>query len=189
MTSIAPEHTIRADANPSTLFAIAITLIAVGGVIGALTNAINGAVSPLYFVTIMHWYNVENVWRAAIAQGIFEGSAYGALFSLVFTIVVGTAPGFRIPYSFTIKHIVTAVAVTILCWCIGGFIALGLATLSPEFYQNAFIGVPDDFFEMLRYAWVGGSIWGAMFGAVLSVIIASISVRTDWWRRVRLVSS
>ena len=53
--------------------------------------------------------------------------------------------------------------------------AMGLATLSPEFYRKAFIGVPDEFVPMLRYAWVGGSIWGAMFGCLLAAVISLVS--------------
>ena len=84
-------------------------------------------------------------------------------------------------------QILIAGGIALAAWCMGGVLAMGLATLSPEFYRNAFRGVPTDFGEMLRYAWVGGSIWGVMFGAVLSLMIASITVMVDWlWqRRVR----
>ena len=50
--------------------------------IGATTNAVNGLVSPVYFINILHWHNVENVWRACIAQGIFDGLLTGLFFSL-----------------------------------------------------------------------------------------------------------
>ncbi len=60
------------------------------------------------------------------------------------------------------------------------FLLLDLRRLSPEFYRKAFIGVPNDFALMLRYAWVGGSIWGAMFGALLAAVIGSVLFAIRW---------
>ena len=57
---------------------------------------------------------------------------------------------------------------------------MGLATLSPEFYRHSFHGVPEDFGQMLRYAWVGGSIWGIQFGGLASVIVGSVLFRAKW---------
>ncbi len=62
---------------------------------------------------------------------------------------------------------------------------MGLATLSPDFYRSTFTGVPSEFGAMLKYAWVGGSIWGVIFGAVLSVVIACTMAAADWRRRDR----
>ncbi len=51
-----------------------------GGILGALTNYINGNVSPLYFQNVMHWNGVSDVPGAAIGQGIFEGLICGLIF-------------------------------------------------------------------------------------------------------------
>jgi hypothetical protein len=59
-------------------------------------------------------------------------------------------------------------------WALGGLAAVGLAAFSPEFYRGAFFGVPAERGPMFRYAWVGGSIWGAE----LVVLRAN-------WRRAR----
>lgn len=162
------------------LLLIAATAIAGGAVIGASTNAINGAVSPLYFRNIMRWHDVENIWRASIAQGIFEGLVYGIMFSVVFTLVVGLVTRARCSFKFAFRHMLVIVLAIYCCWAVGGLIAMGLAVLSPEFYRNAFIGVPNDFAPMLRYAWVGGSIWGAMFGGLLAVVIGSVLFAVRW---------
>ena len=60
-------------AKPATLVAIAFAAIGASALLGALTNAVNGAVSPTYFRNVLRWHHVEDVWRAAVAQGIFEG--------------------------------------------------------------------------------------------------------------------
>lgn len=171
--------------QPVALLLIAAMAIAGGAVIGASTNAINGAVSPLYFRNIMRWQDVENIWRATIAQGIFEGLVYGIMFSVVFTSVVGLVTRARCTFSFAFRHLLAIIGAIYCCWVAGGLIAMGLATLSPEFYRNAFIGVPSGFAPMLRYAWVGGSIWGAMFGGLLAVVIGSILFAVRWRRSQR----
>ena len=167
-------------AQPVALLLIAATAIVGGAVIGASTNAINSAVSPTYFRNIMRWHDVEHIWQASIAQGIFEGLIYGIICSIAFTLVVGLVSRARCSFTFALRHLL-AILVAIYCsWAAGGLIAMGLATLSPEFYRHTFIGVPESFGPMLRYAWVGGSIWGAMFGGLLAVMIGSVLFAVRW---------
>ncbi|MEN1681256.1 MAG: hypothetical protein AAGJ46_16835 [Planctomycetota bacterium] len=170
------------SSNPIALILIAGACVLGGGLLGALTNAINGAVSPEYFRNIMRWDDVQSIWRASIAQGIFEGLIYGTLFAVVFTLVVGLVSRARCPFAFAGRQLLVILASLLGCWAAGGVLAMGLATLSPEFYRNAFIGVPDAFGPMLRYAWVGGSIWGAMFGGLLAAVIGSIVFAAKWRR-------
>lgn len=102
------------------------------------------------------------------------------LFSIIFTITAGIVTSAQCSYRFALKHLLMAVAGAILLWVLGGLAAMGLATLSPEFYRDAFIGVPDDFEAMLRYAWVGGSIWGVQFGGFFALIVALVILRGNW---------
>ncbi len=86
--------------RPFALIGLAVTGILAGAVLGALTNCINGLVSPLYFCNILGWHDVDDVWRASIAQGIFEGLIFGLFLALVFTIVVGCVSKARCSYRF-----------------------------------------------------------------------------------------
>lgn len=169
------------------LFGVAASTIFAGAFIGATTNAINGAVSPTYFVNVLGWTDVENVWRASIAQGVFEGLLYGVVLSLAFTFVVGIVSRVRAPYGFALRHILAMVCGVYVCWALGGVLATGLAALSPDFYRETFLGVPEERGEMLRYAWVGGSIWGAMSGGPLAVVVGSV-VFAARWNRCRAMS-
>ncbi len=57
---------------------------------------------------------------------------------------------------------------------------MGLAILSPDFYQNTFKQVPEGFGLMLGYAWVGGSIWGGIFGGLIGTVLGILGIRTGW---------
>jgi hypothetical protein len=178
------DNTLNA-AKPGTLVGIALAAVGAAAVLGAATNAVNGAVSPAYFRAILRWPHFENVWRAAVAQGVFEGLVYGAIFSAVFTLVIGITSKASATFGFALKHLALAGGIALVAWCLGGVSAMGLAALSPDFYRSTFIGVPPEFGEMLRYAWVGGSIWGVLFGAALAAVTASVVAAADWRRKDR----
>jgi hypothetical protein len=183
MTTALPE--IRQEPRPLSVAAIAVVGVLASGFLGGSTNAVNGAVSPTYFVTILYWHNVEDVWRASIAQGIFEGLLFGIFFSLLFTVTTAIVTGAACSFGFAFKHLLAIVGGVYVCWAIGGLAAMGLATLSPEFCRSAFIGVPEDFGPMLRYAWVGGPIWEAEFGGLVSVVVGLVILRANWRRQCR----
>jgi hypothetical protein len=168
------------EPRPLALAAIAVSGVFASGFLGGTTNAVNGAVSPIYYITILRWHGVEDVWRASIAQGVFEGLLFGIFFSLLFTVGTGIITGAACSFRFAFKHLLGILGGAYLCWALGGLAAIGLAALSPEFYQRTFIGVPADFASMLRYAWVGGSIWGAEFGGLVSVVVGLVILRANW---------
>jgi hypothetical protein len=168
--------------RPLTLFCVAVSGVLASACLGAITNAVNGRVSPRYFVTILGWRDVEDVWRASIAQGIFEGLLFGIFFSLVFTAGAGIITRASCSYGLAFRHLLGIVAGAFVCWLIGGLAAMGLAALSPEFYRRTFIGVPEEFGPMLAYAWVGGSIWGVEFGGLVSVVLGLVVLRGSWRR-------
>ena len=166
--------------RPTSLVGVGLTGVVLGAALGALTNAVNGWVSPLYFRNIMRWDDIEDVWRASIAQGILEGVLFGLVFAIIFTAVVGIVSKARCPYRLAAAYLGVVAVAALVCWALGGLIAMGLATLSPEFYRHTFPGVPEDFGAMLRYAWVGGSIQGVLFGGFASVIVGSVLFRARW---------
>ena len=169
--------------RPVAVVAIALSGVLLGAILGAFTNSINGWVSPLYFRNIMRWEDVQDIWRASIAQGILEGIMFGLAFAVIFTAVVGIVSKARSPFGLAAIHLLLIGVAALVCWALGGVIAMGLATLSPEFYQHAFRGVPEEFDQMLRYAWVGGSIWGMQFGGFASVVVGSVLFRAKWRQR------
>ena len=182
MTTGMPEF--GRETRPLAVAAIALSGVLASGFLGGTTNAVNGAVSPTYFVTILGWHGVEDVWRASIAQGVFEGLLFGIFFSLLYTVVTGIITGASCSFGFAFKHLLGILGGTYVCWALGGLAAIGLVTLSAEFYRRTFIGVPKEFGTMLRFAWVGGSIWGAEFGGLVSVVVGLVIFRANWRRQI-----
>ena len=97
-----PQH--HREPRPLAVAAMALSGVLGSGFFGATTNAINGAVSPTYFVNILGWHGVENVWRASIVQGVFEGLLFGVFFSLVFTVSTGIITGATCSFGFAFRH-------------------------------------------------------------------------------------
>lgn len=164
----------------ATPFVTLMASIVGGGVLGAVTNAINGRVSPLYFQNIMRWRDVSDVPRAAIGQGVFEGLICGLVFGTIFVTGVSLISKLRLGVRSSLSFLGLFIGSAFLAWCAGGLLAILLAWISPEFYRRAFIGVPEDFSSMLGYAWVGGSIWGVQFGGFGLLIVWIAVFRANW---------
>jgi hypothetical protein len=151
-----------------------------GGVLGALTNFINGRVSPLYFQNIMRWKDVANIPRAAIAQGVFEGLVFGLIFGTIFAVALSIISRLRLRIGHSLTYLGLLFGSAFLAWCLGGLLAMALAWISPDFYRHAFLGVPPDFSGLMRYAWVGGSIWGIQFGGFALLIVWIVVFGLKW---------
>lgn len=180
-----PEPVPEPPGRPLALVGLALTGLLAAGLLGALTNAVNGRVSPAYFVAVLNWRGVADVWRASVAQGIFEGLLFGALLGTAFAVGTGLITRATCPYRFAAGHLLGVVAGALACWALGGLAALGLAALSPDFYRRTFVGVPDGTAPMLAYAWVGGSIVGLQLGGFVSTALGLVVLRGNWGRAHR----
>lgn len=167
---------LNKQSNFISIFFVALTCVFAGGFIGAITNMINGAVGPNYFRIVMGW-DFKGIWFASVSQGIFEGLLYGVIFSIIFTTGFGIITKGKANYIFALKQIFKIILFVFGCWIIGGILAVLLASISPEFYKSHYYNVPEEKIEMLKYAWVGGSIWGGMIGGFLSAILGVVLIK------------
>lgn len=163
----------------SKVLSVGLTCIFTGGFIGAITNMVNGSVSPAYFRIVMGW-DFTNIWIASVAQGLLEGLIYGVLFSLIFTSGFVLITKGKASYNFALKQLFKIILITLVCWAIGGVLGLLLASLSPDFFRSHFYHVPKEKIEMIKYAWVGGSIWGGMLGGLLSAVFGLALIKINW---------
>jgi hypothetical protein len=165
--------------RPLAIAGIAGTVVLAGILVGASTNAINGAVSSIYFEIVMGWRS--NVWRASIGEGILEGTVAGALLSVIFTTTLAIITRGSCTYKMGARWLIHSVLWVYSLWAIGGLSGMTLAALRPQFFFSIF-GVPADLGPMLRFAWVGGSIWGVYIGGPLAVIVGLVLFRISWRR-------
>jgi hypothetical protein len=164
----------------ATPFVTLVVAILAGGVLGALTNFINGRVSALYFQNIMRWNDVSDIARAAVAEGIFEGLICGLVFGTIFVVAFSIISRLRFGIAEALSYLGFWIGSAFLAWCLGGVLGILLAWVSPDSYRHAFIGVPQDFSSMLRYAWVGGSIWGVQFGGFALLVLWIVVFALRW---------
>jgi len=165
----------------ATILFVALSCIFAGGLIGGVTNLINGAASPYYFRRVMGW-DFPDIWVASIAQGIFEGFLYGVLFGFFFSSAFAYFTKGKAPYSFAIKQLAKVMLLIVSFWFIGGIMAIVLALLSPDFYADKFIYAvpPSEKIELIKFAWVGGSIWGELIGGLFSSILGIFIIKISW---------
>jgi hypothetical protein len=164
----------------ATPFVTLASAIAGGGILGAVTNSVNGRVSPLYFQNIMRWHDVADIPRAAIGQGILEGLACGMIFGVILVTSLSLISKLRLQLRPALSLLGQLLGSALVAWFLGGLLAMFLAWISPEFYRRAFRGVPVDLPDMLRYAWVGGSAVGVQLGGFALLIIWIVVFRVKW---------
>ena len=170
--------------KPLALIGIWVSGILGAAGLGAATNFANAHVSELYFRNIMHWGDVSGISRAIVAQGVFEGLLCGLFLSTLFTMVAGVVSRAQCSYAFGARYVGGLFLAAFFCWIIGGLLAIALASLCPEFYRHTFVGVPEAVGERLRYAWVGGSIWGVQFGGAGATFVFMVLFRAAWRHKV-----
>lgn len=159
------------------------TTVVAGMFVGATTNAVNGAVSPTYFTWVMGWDGF-GVWLASIQQGILEGTVIGTLLSLVLTLGIGLITRATCTYLYALRFLLGVVFAVYVTWAVGGAIGVVWAARAPSYFLNTFVGTYLNFRELLRFAWVGGTIWGAYLGGPLAVLISLIVFHFRWRRQI-----
>jgi hypothetical protein len=173
-------HPALGDEPPSFVAPVVICIVApiAGAILGAMMNTINGRVSADYFAIVMSWDWATAPTRA-IFQGALEGFAAGLLFGFFFAIVIAASTRLRCPPPLALRTFFLAMAIVVIAWVIGGVIGVGLSLLWPKLWGFFFVGVPPRV-NLPRFAWVGGSIWGAYGGSVIALIVASITLHLRW---------
>jgi hypothetical protein len=173
----------RRPSRPGALVGIAITAVVAGMFVGAATNAVNGAVSPIYFEIVMGW-DSTGVWVQSVEQGVLEGFVIGIFLSFILTLAIGLITRASCTYGYALRWLAGVVGAVLGLWMMGGVAAVVWAAVSPGSYRNTFIREPLNFWQTVRFAWVGGTIWGAYVGGLLAVGIGLILFHLRWRRQL-----
>jgi len=170
-TSDTLDESLIKRTKPVSLLLLAVIPLLLGPLLGVVTNFINAAVSEEYFEIVMGWdLDYISISTLAMLQGALEGFIYGAIFSFVFTIYVTRAKRKNLGSSFFRSVFVRAIVVILMCWLLGGVLGIVLFRQFPELASDLIRGKLYRFtYELERYGWVAGSIWGGMVGGVLAL--------------------
>ncbi|BCM90073.1 hypothetical protein IAD21_01924 [Abditibacteriota bacterium] len=160
-----------------------LTGLLLAGAMGGITNSINGWINPLYVVAVMRWQSMDDVWWAGVAEGVASGVMRGFVLCAIFTLGIALISRGECPLSLSLRYLFTIFGSVSVCWTVGGLFSVVLSLLFPQFYRFFFFGMPNEVGDVIRYAWVGGSIWGAQLGGVGSVFVALARFNTRWKRR------
>ena len=162
----------------SVLIGVVATGVALSITLGALTNAINSAVSPTYFYLVFNQQvDANEIWKASILEGIKEGGCLGLFVSGVLTAGASAICRSQSSYTLLARYLLGISIGALLAWILGGLMASIFAALRPVPYAGTF-GTPGTFNALVRYAWVGGSIWGVEGGSVVATVIALAKLHT-----------
>lgn len=153
-----------------------------GLVLGAATNFVNGTVSREYFGIVM-FYGFTPTLERVVQQGMSEGTGLGLLVGIVAAIAISVSTGFRCPVGLACKTLVLCAVVTMVCWMLGGLFASISELILPSIYES-FFPITTRASSPVRFAWVGGTIWGAYGGTFASVIVGPIWLYSQWKRLV-----
>lgn len=175
---------VEVAGNRWSLLVLLPTGMVASSVLGAVTNMINGAVSPEYFSIVMGWSRHGNIWARSVFQGALEGLAYGLAFSFIFMMTAAIASRLKCDYRHAVAYIPLACGGVLITWTIGGVIGLTWAATNPPLYRSVFPVVP--YVGVERFGWVGGSIWGAIYGGLIVVGLASALFVIRWKRQIRV---
>jgi len=156
-----------------------------GIAIGAATNFVNGTVSEDYFRVVLFGPYAPNVRMLAVGQGMLEGGALGLFFGFVFALSSAASTGLRARLRFSSAILFTAVGIVLACWVIGGILGMSLAAAATDFFVRIFYRqTPSSFATLLRFAWVGGTIWGAYAGTALATVFGCVLMHLRWKKHI-----
>ena len=153
-----------------------------GAIAGGLTNAASAGFDTEFFRAALRWWDIKDVWRAAIAEGVFAGALIGFFGSLVFALWIGLATRCRIGHAALLRALALCAGTAIAAWVVGGLIGIGIAHLSPERFERLF-WIPEGQevdFDATTFGWCGGSIAGLNLGALAGMVVAGVQVRSRW---------
>jgi hypothetical protein len=151
-----------------TLILLALACVFAIGFIGAVTNMVNGSLSPLYYCYTLRWHSGD-IWRMAVAQGAAEGLQYGALFAAGFMGFWGIFVPSNRHLHLAWKTLFQLCLFVLGCWMLGGAIGLLLAWWSPAIFQNRCPFLLNDPATLYGFSWVAGSVKGAVYGGLISL--------------------
>jgi hypothetical protein len=139
---------------------------------GAVTNCVNGAVSPEFFTDVMGYAGDQ--WRLSVRNGIIKGALFGLAYGTMFVVLILAVSHRRCIWHTAMRYAVLTIFFAVLLWCVGGVFGVGYVWIAKNdagrmFGHNL---MPMD--DRLRYAWVRGSIFAVEHGGFIAVTLSIV---------------
>ena len=131
-------------------------------ILGALTNSLNGWLSPQYFRDVMGWAGTD-VWSDTVREGMLEGVCFGTAYALMFVTLIAAMSRGEYRLNVAIRYALIGFAAALASWFAGGIVAIIYVYWVPD-ANPRFFGWHFDRTTRMAYGWVRGSIWGIVFG-------------------------
>ncbi len=173
------------------------TLAGIAG--GAVMNAINGWLSPGYFL-FFDWigqsltlfsifffdssYKITQ-WINTVLHGMWEGAVFGLLSSVIYTTVVFVVSRGQCPLRVALRGLFRSVALLGLTSFVFGLNAVLLFFLAPSLLhslggRSVPLQTNSPMEIYVKDTYVDASIWGIYFGGIIAVIVGCIWFSFDW---------
>jgi len=161
--------------KPFALWGLSVLL---GAAFGAATNVSNSVISPTYFRRVMGWSG--DVVGAAVLQGALEGAITGCAFGIAVAVAATVVTKLKCRPGALIGVLPLAFVVAFAFWLLGGMIGAVSARVLAPVWLWAVPFAPRAPMALVRFGWVGGSIWGAYLGSVIGLICSVVMLRRRW---------
>lgn len=168
-----------ASSGSQTVYKIALWGLGLSFLLGILTNMINGWVSPEYFRVVMRW-DFDHIWSASVIQGALEGLIWGLLIVIGFSVAFHRITAGEGSFHFARRYLLRLVLISAAAWVLTGALALAISALNPHYFHALIRLAPPSGPEQMRFAWVGGSITGVVWGGLVGAVFTLMAMGRDW---------
>jgi hypothetical protein len=141
-----------------------------GSAFGAMTNMLNGIVSPKFFADVMNVH--DDLLRNSIRNGIMRGAMFGAVYGTVFVALLAWMTRLRCVPAVALRYVALTVLFAGVMWCLGGLLAVVCVSLLGGRSDPYWFGHHVSESSRLRYAWVRGSIFAVEQFGILAVLLS-----------------
>lgn len=150
-------------------------VLAVGWVIGGVTNAINALVSSEYFGIVIGRSDFVSI----VLQGLLESTVAGFLLWVLLLPVYCVVTECRLPLRRLGPVFVAVFAIAIVCHVIGGLVGYGWAKWRPASFIRFFYDASGAA-DVPRFGYVRGAIWAIYASGVIGLVTLYVGVVRVW---------
>jgi hypothetical protein len=141
-----------------------------GSAFGAMTNLVNGLISPQFFADVMNIR--DDLWLNSVRNGIIRGAMFGAVYGTVFVLLLAWISRPRCEPAVALRYVALTILFALALWILGGLLATLYVSLTGALADPFWLGKHASQSSRLLYAWVRGSIFAVEACGIVSVLLS-----------------